>query len=566
MPAPRTLPAKADPRRAPWAMPAALAATLVLSACGLLPPVPVFQHVNERIGELAASLVEAEATERASLDTPQVARASERPGRDALRGNTFVGLGLSGGGSRAAVFGAAVLQQLEQLGLMPQVTVLSSVSGGGLAAGWYALHGATLTADDTEAWQRMHQAMAQDFRQEWQHAVLAPHNLLATFASGINRSDLMVQVFERRLFQGATFAQLGAPGPRRPVVLFNATDITREGVGFAFSDEEFSARSSRLDSFPIARAVMASGAFPGAFSSITLRNHPPRRPDGSASTRLTYTHLMDGGPADNHGIDKLLQTARSAWQRSPDPSRFACLFIVVDAHVANHSSERAGDRDLRNSPIDFLVDPNVYEAVDTLLAQRRFDSLARLGLQLPRSQRDGRRVAGSFHFAQADGGTRRTVLHYARVVDFDLPVDGTETAGQPPRCRAWHVSLNEILTITAGLPHDASGLPDRNDPVLRQRTALWEGLTRIRTDYRLQGPAGCSTAQLQQALQQAARLALREDSDALDRVCEWTGRQLGAVAEARCRSALPGTPLAVPFRVSTEPDSRSSRVWCETAP
>lgn len=547
---------------------AAIALALCSAGCGLLPPVPVFRHVNERINDGVSALVgQGSATQAAAAGDPRVPRASERPGRDALRGNVFVGLGVSGGGSRAANFGAAVIEQLEALGLMAQVTVMSSVSGGGLPTAWYALHGSALLADRSDAWQQMHEAMAQDFRGEWQGAVLSPPNLISTFMSGINRSDLMIDIFEQRLFHGATFADLGAVGERRPVVLFNATDITREGVGFVFSEEEFSTRNSRLDSFPIARAVMASGAFPGAFSSVTLRNHPPRRPDGTAAEQVTYTHLMDGGPADNYGIDKLLGAARSAWQRSPDRARFACLFVVVDSHVVNHSSERAVDRDLRNGPLDYLIDPNVFEAVDTLLAQRRIDSLARLGLRLPVASRERRREAGRFHFAQAEGGPDRLVLQYDRVVDFDLPVQDIEPGAASPRCRSWHLALNEVRGITAGVRADGAGVLDHDDPVLRHRAALWEAVTRIRTDYRLAGIEGCSTAQLQQALQRAARIAVREDGDALDKVCGWVNQHVGEAAGGRCQAGLQAARAEpLPFRVKQISEALGSRVWCEAPP
>jgi NTE family protein len=534
---------------------AAWAVAGMLAGCGLLPPVPVFQHVNERVSDGVSSVVSNDPSAPSSARDPHVPRASESPGRDALQGNVFVGLGVSGGGARAASFGAAVMQQLEAIGLMPRVTVLSSVSGGGLPTAWYALHGTELTQDQPAAWDRLREAMAWDFRQEWQHSVLAPPQLLATFVSGVTR--------DRRLFHGATFADLGPVGPRRPVVLFNATDITREGVGFAFSEQEFSARNSRLDSFPISRAVMASGAFPGAFSSITLRNHAPRRPDGSAAERVTYTHLMDGGPADNYGIDTLLKTARSAWQRSAQRESFACLFVVVDSHVVNHASERAVDRDLRNTPLDYLIDPNVFEAIDTMLARRRGDSLARLGIALPGLVRDRRRESGRFHFAQTDGGIERLVLHYDRVVDFDLPVQDIEPGARSPRCRAWHLALNEIRGITSGIASDATGVLDIADPVLRRRALLWEALTRIRTDYRLGGPEGCSTAQLQDALYGAARITVREDTQSLDKVCRWLGQAAGEAAAAGCKSGSLAPDIgALPFVLATAPDALGSRVSC----
>jgi predicted acylesterase/phospholipase RssA len=545
-----------------------LGTAFALAACNLVPMIPVFRHVNERISDGVTSIVAPNPDQRLTTVDRQVPRASERPGKDALQGNVFIGLGVSGGGARAANFGTAVMQNLEEIGLMQHVTVLSSVSGGGLPTAWYGLHGAELTRDNPPAWEAMRTAMAFDFRKEWQHTVLAPTNLAATFTSGLNRSDLMVEVFERRLFNKATFAQLGAVGPRAPVVLFNATDITREGVGFAFSEEEFSKRNSRLDTFPIARAVMASGAFPGAFSSITLRNHPPRRPDGTIADTVTYTHLMDGGPSDNYGVDKLLQTARSAWRASPDKSKFACLFIVVDSHITNHASERATDRDLRNDPLDFLIDPNVFDGIDTLLSLRRVDNLARLGLRLPGTDRTARRADPmNFHFAQAPGGTEKIVYKYDRVVQFKLPVRDMEPAATEPDCLAWHISLNEIRSIESGVASDATGLLAIDDPVLRYRAALWEIVTRMKTDYRLRGPSDCSTEQLQDALYRTAKVTVRDDAPALDKVCTWSREHLGPAQLPGCVAGtdlVPTTPL--PFVISTNPDNPVSQVRCRPEP
>ena len=64
----------------------------------------------------------------------------------AMPQDTVVGVSLSGGGSRAALFGAAGLEALGRLrapgggSVLERVGYLSSVSGGGLAAGYYALH------------------------------------------------------------------------------------------------------------------------------------------------------------------------------------------------------------------------------------------------------------------------------------------------------------------------------------------------------------------------------------------------------------------------------------------
>src|SRR5882672_8848104 len=50
----------------------------------------------------------------------------------------FVGIAMSGGGSRAANFSSAVLLQLDELGILPKAAAISSVSGSSLTNAYYA--------------------------------------------------------------------------------------------------------------------------------------------------------------------------------------------------------------------------------------------------------------------------------------------------------------------------------------------------------------------------------------------------------------------------------------------
>src|SRR6266496_1026008 len=60
---------------------------------------------------------------------------------DAEKGDSrFVGLALSGGGSRSANFSVAVMLELQRQGILQQVDVISGVSGGALAGAYYGLH------------------------------------------------------------------------------------------------------------------------------------------------------------------------------------------------------------------------------------------------------------------------------------------------------------------------------------------------------------------------------------------------------------------------------------------
>src|SRR5204863_2026365 len=62
---------------------------------------------------------------------------------------TGTSLALSGGGFRAALFHCGALRRLNELGVLSQVTTISSVSGGSIASGILAMQWPTLAASQT---------------------------------------------------------------------------------------------------------------------------------------------------------------------------------------------------------------------------------------------------------------------------------------------------------------------------------------------------------------------------------------------------------------------------------
>ena len=103
-----------------------------------------------------------------ALESQPKTRASRYVLPTTLPHGVFVGVGLSGGGSRAANFGAAALLELQQLGLMDLVSAISSVSGGSLTAAYYGLY-----KDDPQRWNEptVRSILRQDFESAlfWQN-------------------------------------------------------------------------------------------------------------------------------------------------------------------------------------------------------------------------------------------------------------------------------------------------------------------------------------------------------------------------------------------------------------
>ena len=258
-----------------------------------------------------------------AIDPPPVSPPEFRPlhtratlhlGEKELADGRFVGLAFSGGGSRAAVFGAAVMKELDRLGVLQQVDVLSAVSGGALPAASYALEGYR----DFSFQNGFVELVGRDF----QGAILGPwytvpQNAIRYALTDRVPAEQVIRVLDDRLFRGATFADLN---PSQPILLLNATDALTE---------RFAALGQPLAPFSIARATYMSAAYPGVLEPLAI---PYGQAEGAPSGQpplLAY----DGGAADNLGIRTLMQVVNEALSEQSMADRFprGCLVVSIDA-------------------------------------------------------------------------------------------------------------------------------------------------------------------------------------------------------------------------------------------
>ena len=241
----------------------------------------------------------------------------------------FVVLAFSGGGTRAAALSYGVMDALrkEQITidgqrsrLLDQVDVISAVSGGSYTAAYYGLFGDRLFEDFE----------ARFLRRNWQHTygwMLAnPFNWMKLVSPDFNRSDLMADYLNDRIFDGKTFADLSRGN--RPFVIINATDLNNS-LTFSFIQQQFDLICSDLNRYPVANAVMASSTVPPAFAPVRLRNYSgcqsDKKPWISQALQarnllsrefavaqgvsryldhedMPYLNLADGGITDNIGV------------------------------------------------------------------------------------------------------------------------------------------------------------------------------------------------------------------------------------------------------------------------
>ena len=137
-----------------------------------------------------------------------------------------------------------------------------------------------------------------------------------------SRADVLADTFDRVLFNGITLGEL----PERPVLCMNTT-ILNSGQIAKFGRDGFSAWGISVPGanpshvvpwtgLPLARAVVASAAFPVGIPPLTLRKRDfPRGTKFSGKfTGEDKVYLTDGGVLENLGVQTLLKSHRyAAW-------------------------------------------------------------------------------------------------------------------------------------------------------------------------------------------------------------------------------------------------------------
>jgi NTE family protein len=238
---------------------------------------------------------------------------------------TRIGVCLSGGGFRAALYGLGVVRYLAEAGLLAQVRVVSAVSGGSVAAAVLADRWPALAADgfSLDAFLRevdgpFHRAVTSHNMRNAAVARWAGRRL--TFR-GRSRGSAMGDVLVRELLRCGRVVDLD---PALQVVI-TSTDLTT-GRAFRVSRDFIGSYDYGYHEVPdrlsLGHAVAASAAVPVLFppqhlrtDGFGLRGAPP------------LLSLVDGGVYDNLGLEWF-----QGWGSGrPAAARNVDFIIVVDA-------------------------------------------------------------------------------------------------------------------------------------------------------------------------------------------------------------------------------------------
>lgn len=229
-------------------------------------------------------------------------------GANKIQTRNGIGLCLSGGGYRAALFHLGALRRLNEVGLLGKIDTISAVSGGSIIAGFLAsrLRPWPKPGEIVSAWNsRIAEPFYEFVRQDIRTVPLLLDWSLGRLFPGIGCSRLADHY--DRLFKGLTLAEL----PDTPKFVFCATDMIY-GVNWISEKEKVghyrAGYCSRSD-WKLARVVAYSSCFPPLFSPSPTGIPPEDFHNGNyqpKEDRLKLNgqiSLTDGGVYDNLGTE-----------------------------------------------------------------------------------------------------------------------------------------------------------------------------------------------------------------------------------------------------------------------
>ena len=221
-----------------------------------------------------------------------------------------IALCLSGGGYRAMLFHLGVLWRLNEVGYLPKIDRISSVSGGSIIAALLGLKWAKLSFDQ--------QVVGQQFVTE----IVEPLRRLASTTIDVGAiiggvllpgsiSDQVIHAYQEHLFGPATLQDL----PDWPCFVINATNV-QSGALWRFMKpymRDYRVGEVKNPQVKLAVAVAASTAFPPFLSPVQLKLQPADYLPNSGQDLqdepfTTDVVLTDGGVYDNLALE-------TAWKR-----------------------------------------------------------------------------------------------------------------------------------------------------------------------------------------------------------------------------------------------------------
>ncbi len=226
------------------------------------------------------------------------------------KNKALTGLALSGGGFRAVLFHSGALIRLNELGLLPQLDRITSVSGGSIVSGRLAVCWGDLDFSDDGVARAFQAQVVDPLRALCSRTLDLRVIILGLLPIGKGVTDRLMDAYDTALFDGQTLNNL----PSRPHFIYQAANLST-GRSVRFSDRRIAdyliGEIKDVSSFRLAQAVAASSAFPPVLSPVRLRLDPNAwSPMDGADLfddvqQKSELLLTDGGSYDNLGVERI---------------------------------------------------------------------------------------------------------------------------------------------------------------------------------------------------------------------------------------------------------------------
>ena len=324
-----------------------------------------------------------------------------------------VALCLSGGGYRAMLFHLGSLWRLNELGQLPTLDRISSVSGGSIISAALGLAWSNLDFDAAGVARAFDAQVTQPVRNMASQTIDVPSVLTGLFTWG-TISDRITAAYRSHLFGESTLQDL----PARPLFVINSTSVQSKAL-WQFTREymgDYRVGKIAYPAIELAVAVTASSAFPPFLSPVELKISGA---DYAAGTGLdlqcapftTDVVLTDGGVYDNLGLE-------TAWKR--------CRTVLVSDGGGATADEAQPQRDWARHSYRIL----------TLMNNQINDLRKR---QVIASFRDGARLGAYW-------GIRTDISNYRLADALPFPhADSMLLAATPTRLAAIDAILQEQI-------------------------------------------------------------------------------------------------------------------------
>jgi len=290
-----------------------------------------------------------------------------------------LGLSLSGGGYRATAFHLGTLKKLNEMNILHEVDVISTISGGSITGASYCVSQKRNQSFDefynglyeglqkkniinrllfrtTTGWTMIFLILlllgsiyflftdnAWIFLVVWAVVIIA---MLKYQFRILPISKTLEEIYDRFFYHDITLDQL----PDTPALVVGSTNL-QTARPFIFSKERMGDSTYQfMDNpveftpigFPVARAVMASSCVPFAFTPVTI--DPKFFKDESEADQF-HPVLVDGGVYDNQGIHKVMQKGM-----------YACDIVIT----SDAGSGSSGELKFRNTFSLLMETVNVF--------------------------------------------------------------------------------------------------------------------------------------------------------------------------------------------------------------